>query len=68
VLPESCLSSEAVVALTFLPATAERKAGLRTCRAQLNGKSYRDIVEAADAKDAARGVSPAPPNNRWRGP
>ena len=57
-LPEKCLSSEAVLALTFLPASPERKAELRTCRAQLNGKSYQDIVEAADAKNTSRGVSP----------
>jgi len=67
-LPQSCLGSDGVLALTFLPASAERKAALRPCRAQLNGKSYHDIIQAADAQDKARGGSPAPPNNRWRGP
>jgi hypothetical protein len=56
-LPEKCLSSDAVVALTFLPASADRKAQLRTCRTQLNGKSYQDIVGAAEAKKTAADVS-----------
>ena len=49
-LPQNCLSSEAVIALTFLPASADRKAELHTCRVPLNGKSYQDIIDAADAK------------------
>jgi len=51
-LQENCLSTDEVLALTFLPASADREAQLRSCRAQLNGKSYQDLVDAADAKAA----------------
>jgi hypothetical protein len=56
-LPQKCLSSEAVIALTFLPASADRKAELRTCRVPLNGKSYQDIIDAADASTAPTPLS-----------
>ena len=65
-LPEKCLSPEGVFVLTFLPASPEHAPQLRTCRAQLNGKSYQDIVVAADSKKTTSLA--APPNNRWRGP
>ena len=60
-LPEKCLSSDMVIALTFLPVSAEHRDGLRPCRAQLNGKSYQDLIEAADAKHGSSPPS-APPN------
>lgn len=46
-LPHNCLSSEAVVSLTFLSASPEDAPGVRPCRAQLHNKSYQDIVEAS---------------------
>jgi hypothetical protein len=63
-LPDKCLGSDAVLELTFLPVSADRTAHLRSCRTQLDGKSYRDIINAANKNG---GAGP-PHNNRWRGP
>jgi len=60
-LPEKCLGSNATIALAFSPASPELKTELRPCRAQLDGKSYRDVVDAANAKGDA--PSPATPPN-----
>lgn len=59
-LPAKCLSSDAVLALTFLPVSPERAADLRPCRTQLSGKSYREILDAAGEKGGAA----SPHNNR----
>ena len=60
-LPEKCLGSNATIALAISPASPELKTELRPCRAQLDGKSYRDVVDAANAKGDA--PSPATPPN-----
>jgi hypothetical protein len=59
-LPQNCLRPEAVLYLTFFPASPDRKAEIRTCRVPLNGMSYQDIVDAA-AKSI--GPKPAPSSN-----
>jgi hypothetical protein len=56
-LTEKCLSTNAIIELTFLPVSTDRPADLHTCRAQLNGMSYRDIIESA--KDKERAPHPA---------
>jgi len=63
-LPDKCLGPEPIVGLTFFPVSTDRAADLRSCRTQLNGKSYADIIGAANEKDRAA----SPHNNRWRGP
>src|SRR5258708_8601321 len=55
-LADNCLSGNAIIELTFLPLSTDRPADLHTCRAQLNGKSYRDIIDAAKEKE--RGSRP----------
>jgi hypothetical protein len=47
-LPESCLSSDDLVRLTFFPVSPDRKGELIGCRRQLEGKSYRNVIEAAN--------------------
>ena len=63
-LPDQCLGSDALLELTFLPVSADRTPHLRSCRTELDGKSYRDIIDAANIKGGAA----SPHNNRWRGP
>jgi hypothetical protein len=55
-LQQNCLGTDAVMELTFFPAAPDREAQLRSCRAALNGKSYQDLIDAADAKAAAASV------------
>jgi hypothetical protein len=49
-LPHSCLTLDAVMSLTFLPASPKDAAGIRPCRGMLHGKSARDITEEANSK------------------
>lgn len=63
-LPDQCLSPPALLGLTFLPASTERGADLRSCRTQLSGKSYSDIIDAANEK----GHAASPHNNGSTGP
>jgi hypothetical protein len=50
-LAEKCLSSNAILELTFLPVSTDRPADLHTCRTQLKGMSYRDIIDADKEKE-----------------
>jgi hypothetical protein len=50
-LGDKCLSTNAILELTFLPVSTDRPADLHTCRAQLNGMSYRNIIDAAKEKE-----------------
>ncbi len=50
-LADNCLSTNAAIDLTFLPVAIDRPADLHTCRARLNGMSYRDILDAAKYKE-----------------
>lgn len=47
-LPESCLSSDDLIRLTFFPVSPDRKEELIGCRRQLDGRSYRNVIEAAN--------------------
>jgi hypothetical protein len=49
-LAEKCLSTNATLELSFLPVSTDRPADLHTCRAPLNGMSYRDIIDAEKEK------------------
>lgn len=60
-LPQNCLSTDAVMYLTFKPVTPKDAPIIRSCRAYLDGKSYQDIINAADAKH--REAAPASPDN-----
>ena len=55
-LGDKCLSTDGTIELTFLPVSIDRPADLHTCRAQLNGMSYRNIIDAAKEKE--RGSHP----------
>jgi hypothetical protein len=55
-LPQNCLKPDAVMALTFFPASNERKADIRSCRTQLNGESYQEIIDAGNAKGSGATV------------
>jgi hypothetical protein len=48
---DKCLSTNATLELTFLPVSTDRPADLHTCRAQLNGMSYRDIIDAEKERE-----------------
>lgn len=64
-LPHKCLSPDAIISLTFLSTSPKEAAGIRPCRELLNGKSSRDIAEAANSER-----SPAQselPNNSLNG-
>ena len=60
-LPEKCLGPNATIALTFSPVSPELKTELRPCKAQLDGKSFRDVVDAANVKRNAP-LLESPPN------
>jgi hypothetical protein len=51
-LADKCRSTNAILELTFLPVSTDRPADLHTCRAQLNGMSHRDIIDAAKEKES----------------
>lgn len=56
--PHGCLTSDAAISLTFLPASPKDMAGIRPCRGVLHGKSSQDITEEANSKaSAARSAS-----------
>lgn len=50
-LAEKCLSANAILELTVLPVSTDRPADLHTCRTQLKGMSYRDIIDADKEKE-----------------
>jgi len=47
-LPENCLSSDDLVRLTFFPVSPDRKGELGSCRIQLSGMTYQNVMEAAN--------------------
>ena len=51
-LDKRCLSSTAILELTFLAVSADRPADLHTCRSYLNGMTYKDIIDAAKEKES----------------
>ncbi|MGY0800142.1 hypothetical protein ACW7G0_13960 [Lysobacter sp. A286] len=48
-----CLSPEAVIALTFSPVEPKDAPRIRPCRAHLDGKSYEEIMQAAEPPPAS---------------
>jgi hypothetical protein len=49
-LPRNCLSPEATIHLTFAPVADSDGPLMRSCREQLEGKSYRDIIKEGEPK------------------
>lgn len=58
-LPRKCLSTEATLHLTFDPVAPGDGTLLRSCREQLQGKSYEDVIKEGEPKPSESHVGAA---------